>query len=267
VYDLTARSDEIALEWSSRTCPGTRIAVVGAGRSSKAKAAYFNVVIGGVDFQALSAATPPMGPGGAVCLPPVCVQPAPVAAPTAAGAIEVEGLSDDMSNLVVSSLSPERRHTPLHTPVEPYVSREGAPGAGQHKTAENVETVLQHKVADVQGFSAAGNMFVVRNFVLLILIGDVSVLWMCRRQLGAAEAGGAVRERDDDSCEVDHVAKAEVPAHPTHICAPNDAKDISNPYLQNVAPGTARKGMDAPGGVDGVDNRLVREAAVLQLFV
>jgi hypothetical protein len=173
VYDLTSWSDEIALEWSSRTCPGTRIAVVGAGKSTKAKAAYFNVVIGGVDFHALSAApdgTPHMGPSGAVCLPPVCVQPAPAAVPTAAGVIEVEGLSKDMSNLVRNSLSPERRHILLHTPGGPDVRREGAPGAGvalkeggQHKTAENVETMLQEQGADTRGFYAAGNRFVERN--------------------------------------------------------------------------------------------------------
>jgi hypothetical protein len=169
LYDLTSWSDEIALEWSSRTCPGTRIAVVGAGKSTKAKAAYFSVVIGGVDFHALSAApdgTPPMGPSGAVCSPPVCVQPAPAAVPTAA----VEGLSKDMSNLVRNSLSPERRHSLLHTPGEPYVRRQGVPGAGvalkedgQHKTAENGETMLQEQGADARGFYAAGNRFVERN--------------------------------------------------------------------------------------------------------
>jgi hypothetical protein len=100
-----------------------------------------------------------MGPGGTVCLRPVCVQPAP-----AAGAIEVESLSDNMSNLVVNSLSPERRHILLHTPGGPYVRREGMPGAGvalkedgQHKISENVETMLQDQGAGVQGFSAAGN--------------------------------------------------------------------------------------------------------------
>jgi hypothetical protein len=178
VYDLTVRSAEIALEWSSSTCPGTRIAVVGTGRSSKAKAAYFNVVIDGVGFHALSAATPPMGPGGAVCLPPVCVQPAP-----AAGAIEVESLSDNRSNPVVNSLSPERRHTLLHTPGEPYVRREGVPGAGvalkeggQHKISENVETMLQDQGAGAQGFSAAGNRSFEKNFVLLLLW---SVMLVC----------------------------------------------------------------------------------------
>jgi hypothetical protein len=95
------------------------------------------------------------------------------------------------------------------------------------------------------------------------LIAAVFALAVLHRQLIAAEAGGAVGQRNDDCGEEDHAAEAEEPAHPAPISAPKaegcdavprasnwigllqDAKEISDPYLQKMLRDIAMKVKDA----------------------